>query len=133
MSSFNLLNDMYTRIKNAHRLKLNQVFVLKSKKIIRVLDVLYLEGFIRGYRVNTSQPRQIIVLLKYSSNGESVIKDFWGISKPGKGVYTSVAGLWRLYKNSGICCYIISTSKGVMSLSQALKLNVGGKLLCGVA
>ena len=133
MVSVNLLNDTYARIKNAYKLHLDQVFVLKSKKTVKVLDVLYLEGFIRGYSVNSSKPNNIAVFLKYSSNGESVIKNIWGISKPGKGVYASVPELWSLYKKSGMCCYIVSTSKGVVSLSQALQLNVGGKLLCGVA
>lgn len=133
MSSFNLLNDMYARIKNAYKLNLDQVFVLKSKKIIKVLDVLYLEGLIRGYRINSFQDNQIIVFLKYSFDGEAVVKDIWGVSKPGKGVYASVSELWRLYLKSGICCYVVSTPKGVISLSQALRLNVGGKLLCGVA
>jgi len=132
MSVVNILNDSYARIKNGYKLNLDSVLVLKSKKIIRVLDVLYLEGFIRGYNFDALKPNKIRVLLKYSAEGEGSLRDIKSISKSGKKVYVSVNSLWNISTKSNMGCFILSTSKGVISLNDALKYNVGGELLCYV-
>lgn len=132
MSVINILSDSYARIKNGYRLNLESVLVLNSKKVVKILDVLYLEGFIRGYNFNVSEPNKIKVLLKYSSDGESSLRDIKGISNSGKKVYVSVDTLWNISLKSNMGCFILSTSKGIMSLNDALKHNVGGELLCYV-
>lgn len=129
----NILNDSYVRIKNGYQLGLDSILILRSKKVIRVLDVLYLEGFIRGYSLDTSDKGKINVLLKYSSEGRGSLKNIKGISRSGKRVYVSIATLWNMNSRSNLGCYILSTSKGVMSLKHALKFNVGGELLCYVS
>ena len=129
----NILNDSYVRIKNGYKLNLDSVLILKSKKIIKVLEVLYLEGFIRGYSFDLLYPNKIKVLLKYSSGGKSSLRDIKGISRSGKRAYVSVKALWNLNLKMSLGCFILSTPKGVLSLSDALKYNVGGELLCYVA
>jgi small subunit ribosomal protein S8 len=127
-----ILSDLYSRIKNGNKAKLESIVVLKSKLVIKVLDILFLEGFIRGYTFNAKESNKIIVLLKYSLDGKSVIKHIKGISKPGKRVYIGVDSLWNIYSESDTICLILSTSKGVMCLKEALNKNIGGEPLCVV-
>lgn len=129
----NILSDTYVRIKNGYKLHLKEVLVLKSNKVISVLDVLYLEGFIRGYVIDSCEQNKIKVLLKYSLEGEACLKNIIGVSKSCKRVYLNTNSLWSLYSKSNISCFILSTSKGVVSLNKALYLNVGGELLCYVS
>lgn len=128
----NTLSDTYTRIKNGSKLNLNSILVLNSKKVVRVLDVLYLEGFIRGYSFDSQEQNKIKVLLKYASDGKSSLRDIKGISKSSKRVYVCVNTLWSIHAKSNISCFILSTPKGVISLNRALEYNVGGELLCYV-
>lgn len=132
MTVTNILNDTYARIKNGYRLKFDSILVLKSKKVMRILDVLYLEGFIRGYSFNTLEQNKIKILLKYSSNGEGSLRNIKSISKSSKRIYATVGNLWSISLKSNISCVILSTSKGVLSLNEALKRNIGGELLCYV-
>ena len=128
----NTLNDSLIRIKNGYKLKFGFVLVLKSKRIINFLDVLYLEGFIRGYSLS-AEKNKIKVLLKYTDGNKKVLRETKNISKSGKRTYVSVKNLWLLDSISKNGCFILSTSKGMMSSNRALKENIGGELLCYVA
>lgn len=129
----NTLSDFCSRVKNSSYTKIESVLVIKSKKIIKILDILLLEGFIRGYSLNSEDKNKIKVLLKYSPSSRPSIRDIKIISKSGKRVYSSVNSLWRIQSNLVGKCIILSTSKGIMSLNMALKKNVGGELLCYVS
>ena len=63
-------------------------------------------------------------------DGSPVIKEIKRISKPGRRVYSSVGDLPRVHNGLGVS--ILSTSKGVMSDSEARTQNVGGEILCRV-
>jgi small subunit ribosomal protein S8 len=69
------------------------------------------------------------VELKYF-DGEPVIREIKRVSKPGRRVYASVTDLPTIYNGLGVA--IMSTSKGVMSDSDAREQNVGGEVLCTV-
>ena len=129
----NSLSDLCSRIKNNSVHKVKSILVIRSKKIIKVLDILVLEGFIRGYSFNTKEKNVIKVLLKYSDDGKPSIRDIKVISKSGKKVYSSVRFLWDIQASFSNGCIILSTSKGIMSLNSAIKNNLGGELLCYVA
>ena len=126
----NTLSDLYVRIKNGYSLKLEEVLVLRSKLVVKVLDILLLEGFIRGYSFNVKDFNKIKVLLKYSASGKKAIREIKGVSGSSRRLYVSVDVLWSFYSESDTTCLILSTSKGVIDLKTALKLNIGGELLC---
>ena len=67
--------------------------------------------------------------LKYV-DGEPVIKEISRISTPGRRVYSKIGDLQRNFDGLGIS--ILSTSKGVLSDSEARDENVGGEILCKV-
>jgi len=125
------LGDMLTRIRNAQMRGKGKVSTPASKIRQNVLDVLQTEGYIRGYaQVEYDGGKaEIEIELKYY-DGDPVIKEIKRISKPGRRVYSSVGDLPRVHNGLGVS--ILSTSKGVMSDSEARLQNVGGEILCRV-
>jgi len=102
------------------------VILLKSRFIVNVVNSLYLQGFIRGYHLRYNN--KIVVYLKYNSNNSSIIRDLQLITRPSQEIYCSYLDLLYLtVYNNGI--FLISTSKGLISSSEALQLKVGGKVL----
>ncbi len=125
------LGDMLTRIRNAQRAKKSEVVSPASRLRESVLEVLKKEGFIDSferYNVKTGIDN-LKIKLKYFE-GNSVIKEIYRVSTPGRRVYSSVNDLPRVYNGLGIS--IVSTPKGVMSDYDARKENVGGEILCQV-
>jgi small subunit ribosomal protein S8 len=125
------LGDMLTRIRNAQMRKKTKVTTPSSALRQRVLEVLQAEGYIRGYsKVDYDSGRsEFEIELKYY-DGEPVIRQIERVSKPGRRVYASVRNLPRVMDGLGVS--ILSTSKGVMSDSEARDQNVGGEVLCRV-
>ena len=125
------IGDLLARIRNAQQRGKSKVTTPASKLRERVLEVLQQEGYIRGYSVTEHEggKAEIEIELKYF-DGEPVIKKISRVSKPGRRVYASVETMPVVYRGLGIS--IVSTSKGVMSDSEARANNVGGEVLCAV-
>lgn len=125
------LGDMLARIRNAAMRHKSTVRSPSSKLRLRVLDVLQGEGFIRGYEVidQGDQKPEVEISLKYHE-GEPAIREMKRISKPGRRAYSAVTAMPQVRNGLGVA--IVSTSKGVMSDSQARANNVGGEVLCTV-
>lgn len=137
MSLNYLVSDSLIRIKNGLTAKLFSIEVLNSKYIQNILKVLYTEGYIISYNYNhTSElvKKTIEVILKYDIFGQPVIKNITIISKPGLRKYVTLNELIKLRKKNIRLnnIYIISTSKGVVSDLEAIKLNLGGELICKI-
>lgn len=126
MSMNDLLSDMFSRIRNGYSARHLKVKVKKSKISLGVLDLLYREGYIRGYKFLKEEPYNIEVLLKYHLD-TSVIKGIQRVSRPGKRIYSSASNL-KLVHN-GLGTLIVSTSLGILSAKEAQLLNIGGEVL----
>merc|ERR1711966_228186 len=102
------------------------IFQKKKKICAQILNILWDEGFILGYQTSKKNSELFEVFLKYNSNvpSISVIKS---VSKPGKRIYFSAKQLWK--KDSNLGLLILSTNKGIISLQQCKKLNIGGEPL----
>jgi len=125
------LGDMLTRIRNAQMRRKQFVLTPNSKLRAWVLDVLKSEGYIKSYEIEKSPSGTDIikVSLKYF-DGEPVIKELKRVSTPGRRVYLGVDNLPRVRQGLGVA--VVSTSKGIMSDSQARQSRVGGEVLCTV-
>ena len=125
------LGDMLTRIRNAQMRRKQFVITPNSKLRAWVLDVLKSEGYIKSYEIEKSVSGTDIikVSLKYF-DGEPVIKELKRISTPGRRVYLGVDNLPKVRQGLGVA--VVSTSKGIMSDSQARQSRVGGEVLCTV-
>lgn len=123
--------DMLTRIRNAIMASYDTVDIPSSRLKIDIAKVLKTEGFIKNYKVMADQRQGIMrIFFKYDENGEPVIEGLKKVSKPGCRVYTRSDRIPRVLNGYGI--NILSTSKGVMTDSQAKKMKVGGEILCSV-
>ena len=122
--------DLLTRIRNANKMHHEKVSIPSSTLKLNILKVLKEEGFIADYVVIEDKKQNVIeVTLKYNNN-ECVIKGLRRISKPGLRKYTDVENLPKVLHGLGIA--IISTSKGVMTDSEARKQKIGGEVLAYV-
>ena len=122
--------DLLTRIRNANKMHHEKVSIPSSTLKLNILKVLKEEGFITDYVVIEDSKQNVIeVTLKYNNN-QAVIKGLRRISKPGLRKYTDVENLPKVLHGLGIA--IISTSKGVMTDSEARKQQVGGEVLAYV-
>ena len=123
--------DMLTRIRNSNSLGRKTVDVPASKMKVNIAEVLKREGFIVNYHVEETDPRSIIRLeLRYGSEGESAIRTITRVSKPGCRVYAGAREMKPLMRGQGI--YVLSTPKGILSVRDARKENVGGEVVCKI-
>jgi small subunit ribosomal protein S8 len=131
MSLNDPIADMLTRIRNAVRNKSDEVTIKASNTCQGVATVLQQEGYIRGFdRIDDGNQGVLRVALKYSDDGEPLIKTITRVSTPGKRVYSGVEDLPVVLSGMGIS--IVSTSKGVMSDRNCRAQRIGGEILCTV-
>lgn len=123
--------DLLTRLRNAARANKAACKVPSSRFGKAVLDALVREGYIDGYTesVLRSGVAELMVNLRYF-DGRAVFERLDRVSKPGRRVYNSVRSMPRV--NGGLGVLVLSTSRGVLSDREALKLGVGGEIVCRV-
>lgn len=126
------LSDLLIRLKHAQKVNALEVKLFKPTTMfcVKVLQVLYKEGYIRGYVILNLKPLTVTVYLKYTHDGVPVISQIKRISKPSKRVYVGVKSLWHYY--SGLGTVIVTNPKGVMTDSDARFLNLGGEALFSI-
>ena len=131
MSFADPIGDMITRIRNAQLRALNNVTIPSSKFRAKILDVLKREGFISNYKPLSDHKNKesLLVDLKYN-NGLPVIKEIKRVSRPGRRIYAKADSIPRIQNGLGLA--IVSTSKGIMSDSDARTKNIGGEIICRV-
>lgn len=131
MSMTDPIADMLVRIKNAAAVGKPAVKMPASKIKAAIAKVLKEEGFIGDFRVieNGAKP-DLEIELKYFE-GRPVIEKLQRISRSGLRQYRGKDELPKVLGGLGIA--IISTSKGIMTDSQARHQGVGGEVLCFVA
>ncbi len=126
--------DCLSKIKNGLKAKRDYVDVSNNHLVENVVRILKDEGYISDYRRLTGIGNRNIlrVFLKYTdeSKRKPVIMTMKLISKPSRRVYISVDEIKPVMNGLGIG--IISTSHGVMTTSEAKKLNLGGEYICEV-
>jgi small subunit ribosomal protein S8 len=131
MSLSDPIADMLTRIRNAVRNRSDEVTIKASGICQGVATVLQQEGYIRGFdRIEDEKQGLLRVALKYSDDGEPLIKEIKRVSTPGKRVYSGVEELPVVLAGMGIA--VISTSKGVLSDRVCRTQRIGGEVLCTV-
>ena len=125
------IGDMLTRIRNGQMRSLNVINVPFSNFRSKILNVLKSEGYIVDFKINEDENKrkQIMVNLKYFE-GQPVIREIKRISKPGRRVYSRAGSIPRVHSGLGVA--ILSTSKGVMSDTDAIKNNLGGEIICRI-
>jgi small subunit ribosomal protein S8 len=125
----NSLNFMFSLINNASVCNKGDIRVPNTKKNLRVLSVLYREGLIRGFVIENV--KNIIVHIKFTGSvNKPVIRHIQSISTNGRPFWANVKTLSKLAHTNEI--FLITTAKGVLTLSEALLHNVGGFIFCKI-
>jgi len=140
--------DMLTRIRNALAVKKSEVAMPFSKVKFNIAKVLEEEKLIEKaekinsfFEIDEKNKKQkeknkvlfdqLKINLKYSKEGNSVIKKLKRISKPGCRIYTSKNELPYVLNGFGIA--IISTSSGLITNKEAKKRGIGGEIICEIS
>ena len=131
MANSDTISDVLTKIRNGSRASHPAVDVRFSKFVVKILDVLKQEGFIRTYKVTGDAPAQraVRVYLKYAKKTPSITQ-LIRVSKPGVRTYRKAAELPRVLGGLGVA--IVSTSKGLLTERVAYQQRIGGEVICYV-
>ena len=125
------ISDMLTRIRNAGKAKFNSVDIPGSKLKVEIARILKEQGYIRNYKFIKDEKQGILrVYLKYDQGQINAIYNLKRVSKPSRRVYVKGKDVKPVCSGTGIS--ILSTSRGVMTDSQARKENIGGEVLCTI-
>ena len=120
----NILWNMFANIKNG-QLSRRKVISQKRKKICEsFLKVLWNERFISGYVIDKKNPKKLKIFLKYYKN-KPAINSLKTISKPSRRIFYSTNQIWKIDSKKSFL--ILSTNRGLKSLIECKKLNVGGE------
>ena len=131
MSMSDPIADMLTRVRNGQSADKASVEMPSSKGKIAIAKVLIDEGYIADYSVDDNSAKPLLTIdLKYYQ-GKAVIEEIKRVSRPGLRIYKNKDELPSIQNGLGIA--IISTSKGVMTDSQARAANQGGEVICTVS
>ena len=131
MSMTDPIADMLVRIKNALAVGKPQVSMPASKMKLAIATVLKSEGYIGDFRVNGEAAKaKLEISLKYYE-GKPVIEKLQRVSRSGLRQYRGKDAIPKVLGGLGVA--IISTSKGIMTDTQARHQGVGGEVLCFVA
>jgi len=121
--------DMIIALKNAYIAKLEEVRLPGSYLKKEIARILREEGYISGYRwIDDHKQGTLLIYLLYRDKRTPAITGVKRLSKPGKRCYVRKDQIPTVM--GGVGTAIVSTSKGIMTGSQAKKLGVGGELLC---
>jgi small subunit ribosomal protein S8 len=125
------IGDMFTRIRNGQMRSISTIDVPASKFRLKILEILKSEGYINNFFIDNNENNKKIlkVDLQYYE-GTPVIKEIKRVSKPGRRVYSRANSIPKIQNGLGMA--IISTSRGIMSDSEARKNNIGGEIICRV-
>ena len=115
---------MLANIKNGQLVKKSLIYQKRKRICESVLKILWDEGFIMGYKVFDNK---LTIYLKYTKNGQSVINSLKPLSKPGKRIYYTSKQIFKI--NSSQSFIIFSTNKGLKTINQCKKMNLGGEPL----
>ena len=129
MSMTDPIADMLTRIRNAQKARLDEVAIPLSKMKAEIARVMKEFGYVSAVEVDEAA-RTMTISLRYTAEGEPVIRGLRRYSRPGLRRYSAASDIPMVL--GGLGHSIISTSKGVMAGRQARKLNLGGEILCTI-
>lgn len=124
--------DLLNRIRTAYMAKHDRLDVPASKLKIEVCRILKEQGYVESFEHLDSDPvkKQVRIYLRYTPDGEPLIRSIKRISKPGRRVYKGAEEIRPVLNGLGVG--IISTSQGLLTDSEARQRRVGGEVLCEV-
>lgn len=122
--------DMLTRVRNAINVQKHEVSLPHSNAKEAVARLLKTTGFVRDVSVtDLSVGKQLHIVISHD-NENARITEIKRLSKPGRRHYTSAKEIPSIKRGRGII--IVSTSKGLLTGTEAKAQGVGGELIASV-
>ena len=130
MVSTDPIADMLTRIRNAIAVNKRQIILPHSNIKEKVAEVLVKDGFLSKVESNGEGGFKSLVVTINEEGTNPTITDIKRLSKPGRRLYAASKEIPRVKYGRGIV--VISTSKGIMTGTEAKQAGLGGELICQV-
>ena len=124
------LADMLTRIRNAVAVGKSEITMPHSGIKEAVATLLKDSNFVNDVKVETAEVGKSLTIVINGPQQSARISEIVRLSTPGRRHYASVKEIPTVKQGRGII--IMSTSKGVMTGTQAKSENIGGELICKV-
>lgn len=131
MATQDTLSLFFTQLRNSLIHKKLIANCYKTNINIKILELLYQNGFIKGYFIRSNS---ITVFLKYNTRTIHVFSTIKRISKPSYRKYITYE-LLKTKTNEDKSypgLLILSTTSGICSHKYALKKRIGGEILCEI-
>lgn len=130
LQSTDPIADLLTRIRNANMVGKTEVRVPTSKLKKVVAEQLVKNNYLASVKLEDGKPRGTLVITLAKPGENCPINEIDRISKPGRRVYVAASEIPKVKSGRGLV--LVSTSKGVMTGSEAVKNKLGGELLLKV-
>ena len=130
MVSTDPIADMLTRIRNAISVSKTEARMPHSNAKESVAKILKDSGFVNNVSVEKIAGGKDLIIEINEEGSNPTITEIKRLSKPGRRVYAKAADIPRVKNGRGVV--VVSTSRGVMTGSEAIKQRVGGELICSV-
>ncbi len=130
LQSTDQVADLITRIRNAIMVGKTEIRVPTSKLKVAIAEGLKKNHFIEDVKVEDASPRGILCVTINKPDENPRINEITKISKPGRRIYAGVDEIPTIKSGRGIV--LVSTSKGIMTGTEAKKERLGGELILKV-
>lgn len=118
----NKIIKFISTLKNSSMSNKSFVIVEKSSLVLNCVECLYKEGLILSYSVMNGENK---ILIKLRSVNSYVLTNKLNlVSKPSRFVYLKYSDLCRISSKNKTG--VLSTSKGILTLSECKKNKIGG-------
>ena len=125
------ISNMLIQIRNG-LMERKSVIVLPYAKFKHSLaQLLQTEGwFVKVGMQEDGGFKNLVLDLKYDTQGQPVISEIKRVSKPGQRIYSGRMQIPKVLGGMGTT--IVSTSKGLMTDKEARKNKIGGEIVCQI-
>jgi len=121
--------DMLTRIRNGYLTHKETVKVPYSKIKAKLAEILVAHQYLKQQEsMGKAKEKHLLLTLRYLS-GKPAVTKLIRLSKPGRRVYQKRQ---KLGKVPSLGIVIVTTSKGIMTATEADKKGIGGEVICQV-
>lgn len=127
------IGNLLSSLKNASLVSKDSIELPYSKMAEEILKLCQEKGFIKSvksFKHKDASYKGLSVELDYYTNGKPKISEAKRVSKPGRRIYRGSNDLKDERKAFGL--QIVSTSRGLMSVTDAKKKHLGGELVCEI-
>lgn len=131
--SVDRISNMVSSIKNASMIGKSSVVLPHTVACEAVAKVLLANNFlteVKTFKEKGSSFKSLRLDIAYAGNGKAKIEDIKRVSKPGKRVYAGSEDLGPIVGGHGLT--VVSTSRGLVTGSEAKKRKLGGEVILKV-